>query len=121
MRILHITAQKPNSTGSGVYMSGVIESLDKLGHEQSLIAGIDINDEKKYFNNNIKFFPMIYNTKKLPFPVVGMSDIMPYESTRYKELTEDMVNKIKEEFINTFFLITATTSNIYNNTILMII
>ena len=32
MRILHITAQKPNSTGSGVYMSGLIESLSKLGH-----------------------------------------------------------------------------------------
>ena len=30
MRILHITAQKPNSTGSGVYMSGLIESLNKF-------------------------------------------------------------------------------------------
>ena len=100
MRILHITAQKPNSTGSGVYMNGVIEGLDKLGHEQMVIAGIDIEDEKSYSNKNIKFYPMIYNSEKLPFPVIGMSDIMPYKSTRYKDLTEDMVNKIKKEFIN---------------------
>lgn len=100
MRILHITAQKPNSTGSGVYMSGLIESLDKLGHEQGIISGIDIKDKKLNFNNKVKFYPMIYNSNTLPFPVVGMSDIMPYESTRYKDLTEDMIHKIKKEFIN---------------------
>lgn len=100
MRILHVTAQKPNSTGSGVYMSGVIESLDKLGHTQGIIAGIDIKDEIKQFNENIKFYPIIYNSEKLPFPVMGMSDIMPYESTRYRDLTEDMVKKIKDEFIS---------------------
>lgn len=98
MRILHITAQKPNSTGSGVYMSGVIESLNKLGHKQGVIAGIDINDENNYLNKKVKFYPMIYNSERLPFPVVGMSDIMPYESTKYKNLTEDMIDKIKEEF-----------------------
>lgn len=100
MRILHITAQKPNSTGSGVYMNGVIESLHKLGHDQGIIAGIDIKDENTYLNNKIKFYPMTYNTPKLPFPVIGMSDIMPYESTKYKDLTEDMINKIKEEFLS---------------------
>ncbi|WP_343348539.1 glycosyltransferase family 4 protein [Terrisporobacter petrolearius] len=100
MRILHITAQKPNGTGSGVYMNGVIESLHKLGHEQCIIAGIDIKDEKTYFNDDIKFYPMIYNTPRLPFPVIGMSDIMPYESTKYKELTEDMIIEIKEEFLS---------------------
>lgn len=100
MRILHITAQKPNSTVSGVYMSGLIEILDKLGHEQGIISGIDIKDKKLNFNNKIKFYPMIYNSNTLSFPVVGMSDIMPYESTRYKDLTEDMIHKIKKEFIN---------------------
>lgn len=100
MKILHITAQKPNSTGSGVYMNGVIESLHKLGNEQGIIAGIDIKDENTYLNDKIKFYPMTYNTSQLPFPVIGMSDIMPYESTKYKELTEDMINKIKEEFLS---------------------
>lgn len=101
MRILHITAQKTNSTGSGVYMSGIIESLDKLGYEQGLIAGIDIKDDKIYPNEKVKFYPIVYNSDRLPFSVIGMSDIMPYESTRYKDLTEDMVKKIKEEFTST--------------------
>ena len=101
MRVLHITAQKPNSTGSGVYMSGLIDSMDKLGHEQAVIAGIDVRDNRNSFKDNIKYYPMIYNTDKLPFPVIGMSDNMPYESTKYKELTPYMVEQIKYEFLRT--------------------
>lgn len=100
MRILHITAQKPNSTGSGVYMSGLIESLNKLGNKQAVIAGIDVKDDKNSFGEDINYYPVIYNTEKLPFSVMGMSDNMPYESTRYKDLTKSMVKKIKEEFLN---------------------
>ena len=100
MRILHITAQKPNSTGSGVYMSGLIESLNKLGNKQAVIAGIDVKDDKNSFGEDINYYPVIYNTEKLPFSVMGMSDNMPYESTRYKDLTKPMVKKIKEEFLN---------------------
>ena len=99
MRVLHITAQKPNSTGSGVYMSGLIDSMDKLGHEQAVIAGIDVRDNRNSFKDNIKYYPMIYNTDKLPFPVIGISDNMPYESTKYKELTPYMVEQIKYEFL----------------------
>ena len=37
---------------------------------------------------------------RLPFAVVGMSDIMPYESTRYRDLTPDMVLKFEDAFID---------------------
>ena len=103
MRILHITGQKPNSTGSGVYMSGLVNNLKKLGHEQGVIAGIDIKDSKECFSQDIKFYPVIFNDSNLPFSVVGMSDIMPYESTRYKDLTEDMIIMLKKQFLSTLY------------------
>ena len=37
----------------------------------------------------------------LPFPIVGMSDIMPYESTRYRDLTPGMISQFEEAFIGT--------------------
>lgn len=100
MKILHVIGQKPNSTGSGVYMSGLINGLQDMGHKQAVIAGIDIKDDKNCFSSDIIFFPVIYNSKSLPFPVLGMSDIMPYESTRYKDINKDMINIIKDEFKN---------------------
>lgn len=98
MRILHIIAQKPNSTGSGIYMSGVISGLKMLGHDQSVIAGIDVNDSLDCSLEGISFYPVIYNTDKLDFNVLGMSDSMPYESTRYRDLDGDMIKKFKEAF-----------------------
>ena len=41
---------------------------------------------------------VIYNTEKLPFNVVGMSDIMSYESTIYRYMNLDMVNRLKKVF-----------------------
>ena len=40
MRILSVTAQKPCSTGSGVYLTEVVKALAKEGHTQTVLAGI---------------------------------------------------------------------------------
>ena len=101
MRILHITTQKPNSTGSGIYMCGMIKGFEKLGYEQSVIAGIDVEDSIKELEEHFgatKFYPVIYNTDKLDFNVVGMSDSMPYKSTRYRDMNAEMVEKLKKAF-----------------------
>lgn len=100
MKILHIIAQKPNSTGSGIYMCGMINGFEKLGYEQAVVAGIDISDDINCFSTDINFYPVIYNSGELDFDVLGMSDSMPYSSTRYRDLDEDMINKFKITFTN---------------------
>ena len=44
MRILCISAQKPDSTGSGVYLAETVASLAAAGHQLAVIAGIDKDD-----------------------------------------------------------------------------
>ena len=44
MRILSITAQKPNSTGSGVYLTELVKEYEMLGHEQAVVAGVYRDD-----------------------------------------------------------------------------
>lgn len=102
MKILHISAQKPDSTGSGIYLSGLIKGMMQFSSEQALIIGIDLCDsiEKIYekFDNRIDIYPMIYNKGVLDFDVPGMSDNMPYNSTKYSDITETQAKHIKEEF-----------------------
>ena len=98
MKILHIITQKPNSTGSGVYMCGMINGFKKMGYNQAVIAGIDKDDNIKAFTDDISYYPVIYNSDELPFNVVGMSDVMPYKSTRYRDMDLDMVNMLKNDF-----------------------
>ena len=40
MRVLSVTAQKPCSTGSGVYLTEVVRSLAKMGVSQAVVAGV---------------------------------------------------------------------------------
>lgn len=97
MKILHITAQKPDSTGSGVYLKETVSALNRLGHSQAIIAGIAPED-KPEFPSGIMFRPVRFETPELPFPVVGMSNVMPYRATRYCDLTPAMTEQFKAAF-----------------------
>ena len=97
MRILCISAQKPDSTGSGVYLAETVRSMLAAGHEVAVIAGIDVADSPD-LPRGAEFFPVRFNTPDLPFPVCGMSDVMPYEATRYRDMTPGMVKSFREAF-----------------------
>lgn len=100
MRILSITAQKPHSTGSGIYLTELVNNWRLSGHEQAVVAGI-YEPDKVLFPEEVKLYPVYYKTDRLPFAITGMSDEMPYESTRYQEVTEEMLGQFREVFYET--------------------
>jgi glycosyltransferase involved in cell wall biosynthesis len=108
MKILHVIAQLPSRTGSGVYYSNMIEAFKKYNYEQKAIFGYqdeylwEILDDKDQY-------PVVFKSEEISFPIAGMSDVMPYENTLYSSMTEDMMDiwknafrkrleKVKEEF-----------------------
>ena len=116
MKILSITAQKPHSTGSGTYMTELVRAFARMGHEQAVVCGI-FPDDSIEFPENVSCYPVFFTDKKadllaapckaaqarfsaLPFPVVGMSDIMPYTSTRYRDLSPEMISQFEKAFID---------------------
>lgn len=94
MKILSITAQKPDSTGSGVYLTELVKGFQKLGHEQAVVCGV-LEEDKIVLPEGVVCFPYYYKTEELPFAVLGMSDEMPYESTRYCDMTEEMTGQLR--------------------------
>ncbi len=97
MRILSISAQKPNSTGSGIYLTQLMEALGQLGHAQGCLAGI-ATGESPSLPKDASFYPVHYEGESLPFPVLGMSDEMPYASTRYRDMTPAMLTSFRQVF-----------------------
>ena len=97
MKILNITAQKPDSTGSGVYLTELVKGFFALGHEQAVIAGI-YREDKAEFPKGVAFYPLYFKSGELTFPIPGMSDEMPYESTVYSCMTRDMTETYKQAF-----------------------
>ena len=99
MKILHILAQLPVKTGSGVYFTNVIDGLKEYRDiEQACVyattADYDINilDRKNQYE-------VVFESENLPFSIVGMSDIMPYPNTLYHNMTDEMFGQWKKEFL----------------------
>lgn len=97
MKILSVTAQKPNSTGSGVYLTELMRGFAQLGVEQALLCGVYVEDEIAV-PDGTKVYPVYFHSDVLPYPIAGMSDEMPYESLRYCDMTEEIV----EQFLSAF-------------------
>ena len=99
MRILSITAQKPNSTGSGVYLTELVKEYALLSHEQAVVAGVYREDEVE-LPDGVDFYPVYFCEEGLPYPIVGMSDEMPYISTKYSEMSPEMVEQFRSSFMS---------------------
>ena len=99
MRILSILAQKPSSTGSGIYLTELLRNFHLMGEEQAVVFGLASGEELPVFSG-VKSYPVWYESENLPFPVLGMSDEMPYKSTRYKDLTESMLEQFRTAFLS---------------------
>ena len=102
MRILSITAQKPSATGSGVYLTEVVKCLAELGHTQAIVYGRSREDETPNFGEgNIATYPITFEEGELNFPIAGMSDNMPYASTRYCDFTDVMARRFVTTYAKT--------------------
>lgn len=95
MRILHVLAQLPVKTGSGVYFTNVIEGLKQFDVKQ---AAVYATTPEYNFNFVDEKYEVEFQGVDISFPIVGMSDIMPYENTLYKNMTDDMMEEWQKAF-----------------------
>ena len=95
MRILHVLAQLPIKTGSGVYFTNVIEGLKQFDVKQ---AAVYATTPEYNFNFVDEKYEVEFQGVDISFPIVGMSDIMPYENTLYKNMTDDMMEEWQKAF-----------------------
>jgi glycosyltransferase involved in cell wall biosynthesis len=88
MKILHLLSQRPDSTGSGIYLQAMLREGAKQGYKNFLLAGLPqretlqldgLRPERGHF--------VRFRGGDLPFELVGMSDVMPYPSKRWRDLS----------------------------------
>ena len=87
IKILHLLSQRPDSTGSGIYIQAMLREAQVNGHDNYLIAGIQskrspdlecISEDKCTF--------VAFGGEDISFPITGMSDVMPYASRCFSDL-----------------------------------
>lgn len=99
MKILHLISQHPESTGSGFYLQNLIRQAAAAGHQNFLIAGMT--------GERIPRIPGIdpdhcrfvrFGESELNFAVPGMSNVMPYPSSRFDALTSEQIAVYEKVF-----------------------
>jgi len=99
MKILHVLSQRPDSTGSGIYLQAMLREGSRQGYENALLAGLPpaetphltgIRPESCHF--------LRFSGGDLSFPIVGMSDVMPYPSRRWRDLSDSDLESYEKAF-----------------------
>ena len=99
MRILHIISQSPDFTGSGKYIQQIILQSAKNDHDNFLLAGTqaDFTISPSLIPRNRTLF-VRFDGMDLNFPIPGMSDIMPYQSSLFSLLDKNNLSAYRLAF-----------------------
>jgi len=86
-------------TGSGIYLEAIIKESQKHGFSNYWVAGVPANRNYSLKElARVKGSCVFFESESLDFPVTGMSDVMPYRSSRFKELKGKRLTCYKSEF-----------------------
>jgi glycosyltransferase involved in cell wall biosynthesis len=107
MKILYILSQKPGNTGSGVYLKYLTREALNNNIDLRVIVGISSETDLTHLSHipREKIFTVKFG-RDITFEVAGMSDVMPYKSTKFSEFTEKMYNEYCSAFLKVFKIAT---------------
>ncbi len=93
-KILHILSQVPAATGSGIYLQALLRHAALHGYQNYLLAGVpaDFPADTNFATVASYDHCLVRFEQDLPFPVVGMSDVMPYPSARFSDLSAEQLS-----------------------------
>lgn len=94
MRVLHILGQRPDGTGSGVFVRHAWDEGQRAGNEVHVLHAAYLDDRfSEFFGDSAT--PVTCGTESADYPslIPGMSDIMPYPSVRYTDLDSEDIER----------------------------
>ena len=102
MRILHALSQRPSLTGSGITLEAMVRHAADAGHDQRVVVGVPIDEPRPAVGglDGRQTHPLAFGRPPLDFAVPGMSDVMPYPSTRFADLTGNQVEAYRRAWAN---------------------
>jgi len=99
LRVLHVLGQRPEMTGSGIYLEALIRESHKHGIACYRIAGVpESSRDTSAVGPSVHGQYVFFESEALNYPVVGMSDVMPYRSSKFSELKGRRLTAYKSEF-----------------------
>jgi len=96
--VLHILSQRPGLTGSGVTLDALVRRAAAAGWTQHVVVGVPNADPAPAVGDldPTHVSALTFEGGRVDFPVPGMSDVMPYRSTRFSDMTEQQLSAYRD-------------------------
>lgn len=93
LKILHLLSQQPGKTGSGVALMAMVRCGAAAGYRQRAVIGLPDSEPLPDLPplTAVDVFPVRFEQPPVAFAIPGMSDIMPYPSTRFSVFSAEML------------------------------
>lgn len=100
-RVLHVLSQRPSLTGSGVTLEALTTHARAAGWEQQVVLGVPDSDPQPAVAavRREEVHPLVFGHPPLEFPLPGMSDVMPYESTVFSNMSVQQVEAYRAAWV----------------------
>lgn len=93
LKVLHLLSQQPAKTGSGVALLAMVDLAARAGCRQRAVIGLPAEEPLPEVPplDPGQVVAVRFDRPPVPFPVPGMSDVMPYVSSRFSTFTPEML------------------------------
>ena len=100
LNVLHLLSQQPGKTGSGVALLALVRLGAEAGWVQHAVIGLPGEEPLPFIPPlaPADITPVRFDRPPVPFALTGMSDIMPYASTRFSSFTAAMLEGYLQAF-----------------------
>ncbi|MGB5340915.1 MAG: glycosyltransferase family 4 protein [Thermoanaerobaculia bacterium] len=100
-KVLHVLSQRPSLTGSGVTLVELARHAEAAGWEQMAVIGVPAEAPRPKVGvlGADRVRPLAFGHGDLDFPIPGMSDVMPYPSSRFSELSKPELTAYREAWL----------------------
>jgi hypothetical protein len=99
LKILHLLSQRPDSTGSGIYIQAMLREAQARNHSNYLLAGIQADKMPVLDCIAEKSCSYVqFGGRDIAYQIVGMSDVMPYRSMRFCDLDGSRLMEYQNSF-----------------------
>ncbi|MFV1958879.1 MAG: glycosyltransferase family 4 protein, partial [Planctomycetota bacterium] len=96
-RVLHLLSQRPARTGSGITLEALLREAGGRGWRQAAVVGIPAGAPRPALPrlDPGDVHPLWFGAGDLDFPLPGMSDVMPYPSSRFRDLSPAQIERYR--------------------------
>jgi glycosyltransferase involved in cell wall biosynthesis len=101
-KVLHILSQRPSRTGSGITLDALVREAARSSWEQDAAVGTPEADAHPEVGGlpRGRIHPLAFGRGRLNFPLPGMSDVMPYRSTRFAGMNPGQIDAYLQAWLD---------------------